>query len=446
MSNKYQKLASFIMLAVLTATVLAGCGEDPTSTTSDRAVFVTSTPNRSVSTPLPGQSGGTTPQPTSAVNPPPAATVAPGSAKPGQPAGPLIGADGQITVIAPPATGENIQGQIFWAQDNNIWQGGAGAAGSPPVSAKNLGGKQLTKSTALAIAKSPAASPDGSKLIYAYSPEPEGTAGNIIIGQDIYAIDLKSNTNTLLIKRDEPQTFLDNPSWSADGKFVYFDSRTPKKDSKGQIVGEVYSINRLELATGKRQTLAEDAREPTPFADNKRVVFISVAASTGTYEQSLKVFDLETKQVKSLLDPGLGFLGTYMPRPSPDGQLIAFSGAGGPDNGANPGLPPAPTKSSLAGGTLGMIGLLPGTLGQRAPSVAPKAHGIPFDLWLIKPDGTGLKRLTTLYEDQPQPAWSKDSQKVALLAGQGFYTVDVTGKNLVKRSDKGGHGGFDWRS
>ncbi|MDB5081524.1 MAG: hypothetical protein JWP00_3448 [Chloroflexi bacterium] len=367
---------------------------------------------------------------------------------------PVVGADGQITVMAPPATGENIAGQIFWVKENNIWHGGAGATGVPPVSIKDLGGKQLTKAPNLAIAQSPAISPDGTKMAYAFSPEPEGSQGNIIIGQDIYLYDLKTGENKLLIKRDEAQGFLDQPAWSKDARFIYFNSRIPQRDKDKNITGENISISRMELATGTREKLVDDAREPAPLADGKQVAFISVKASTGTYETNLQVLNLETKEVKTLLDPKLGFIAAYLPRSSPDGQLLVFAAAGGPDinpYASQPTTTPTPgavkggnTGLARAGGfSLGLTGLLP--FGQKPNALnAPPAHGVPFDLWLIKPDGTGLKRLTVLFEDQPMAAWSADGKKIAFLAGQGFYTIDSDGKNLVKKSDKGGHAGFDW--
>ncbi len=368
-------------------------------------------------------------------------------------AGPVTGPDGQITVMAPSPTGQNINGQIFWVKENNIWQGGAGTPGVPPVTTKELGGKQLTKATALAIAQSPAISPDGSKMAYAFSPEPEGSQGNIVIGQDIHVLDLKTGDDKLLINRDEPQGFLDSPAWSKDGKYLYFSSRVPRRDKDKNIIGESITVNRLELATGAREKLADDAREPVPLPDGKAVVYTSVMASSGSYETNLQVLNLQTKEVKTLLGKDLGFIGVYYPQPSPDGQWISFAGAGGPDINpyANPTITPTGHTSgkaalgSPAGFATGLTGLLPFSASLKSLN-APAAHGVPFDVWIIKPDGTGLKRLTSLFEDQPMTAWSNDGKKIAFLAGQGFYMIDSDGTNLVKRSDRGAHSGFDWVS
>src|SRR5689334_5072828 len=111
----------------------------------------------------------------------PVSTAQAGVPTPTRAAGPVVGANGQITVVAPPPTGEGIGGQMFWVKENNLWQNGANISGARPLTVKDLGGKQLTKASALAIARSPAVSPDGGKVAYAFSPEPETINGTITI-------------------------------------------------------------------------------------------------------------------------------------------------------------------------------------------------------------------------------------------------------------------------
>lgn len=371
---------------------------------------------------------------------------------------PVVGANGQITVLAPTPTGANMPGLFVWVSSNNIWIGGANSQAAP-VSQSKLGGKAITKVEPLAQAISPALSPDGAQVVYAYSPEPQGTAGNIVIGQDIWLYDLKASNAKMVIKRDEPQTFLDEPIFSADGKFIYFSFRTPQRDAKNVVTGEKIGIDRFEVATGKRERLTEDARYPAPTPDGKSVVYVGTDASGGTYETTLKILDLTTKQSKTLLERSSGFLGYYAPRLSPSGDLIVFSAVGGPDTivqdpnaalsgqNAAPAATPTPTKASASRDNIGLALLnfiAPGAINSN-PLKATAMHGVPYDVWTVRPDGSNVKRVTSLFEDQPVAAWSKDGKRIAFIAGLGLYLVDVDGKNLTKLSDTGAHGGFDWR-
>jgi Tol biopolymer transport system component len=222
--------------------------------------------------------------------------------------------------------------------------------------------------------------------------------------------------------------FLEDPVWSVDGKYLYASYRSPVRDKSGAVVGQKVGIQRLEVTTGKRELLLEDGREPAPSADGKSLVFIGVAASTMTFDYSFKIMDLQTRQIRELTNPSQNFIAFYFPRLSPDGKWIVFSAIGGPDSiTSQPN--PLPSGTTGAGG------------GVRAALL----HGLPYDLWLIRPDGSGLRRLTVLFEDQPMPVWSKDSQRVIFLAGQGFYSVEITTGSLLKISDEGSHGGFDYR-
>jgi Tol biopolymer transport system component len=218
------------------------------------------------------------------------------------------------------------------------------------------------------------------------------------------------------------------------------------------VIGEKIGIDRFELATSTRQPLIEDARYPAPTPDGKSMVYIATDASGGTYDTALKLLDIATKQSKSLLDKNSGFLSYFAPRPSPDGKLIVFSGVGGPDLiPPDPNAPlPSPTLTGAGRDGLGatlLKSLEPGMVSSHPLSLYRNVatHGVPFDLWLVKLDGSGLSRLTSLFEDQPIPVWSKDGKQVAFMAGFGLYIIDLDSKKLIKKSDKGVHGGFDWR-
>ena len=66
------------------------------------------------------------------------------------------------------------------------------------------------------------------------------------------------------------------------------------------------------------------------------------------------------------------------------------------------------------------------------------------DLYLIRRDGTGLRRLTDLAEDDPSVAWSPEGRWVAFQGGSGIHVVDVATTALYLLSETVGFGGMDW--
>lgn len=53
------------------------------------------------------------------------------------------------------------------------------------------------------------------------------------------------------------------------------------------------------------------------------------------------------------------------------------------------------------------------------------------DIWVVRRDGTGLRRVTTNLNAR-EPAWSPDGQRIAAGTDAGIATFTATGKNLVQ--------------
>lgn len=414
MSNRffYTRLAAVVSLLAMLLLTLSACGEQATSTSIPLSQTTSSASNTTSSSSQPFNTLGS------------------------KLIGPTMGANGQITPNAPPADGKNISGHYFWVGDGqNIWEGGSGIGA--PLSKNDMGGQLLVQAEDGGLAKDPSLSPDGTKLAYSYSPPPtkDPTTGKVVIGADIDVIDLQTKKTSVLVKREQPEEYLEFPAWSADGQTVFFASRAPRRDSSGRVTGSDYMIGSYDVNTQQRtDKLAIDASQPYPLPDNKSVVYVGIKASDDSYNQSLVLLDIATKKQTVLADGSKNFSGFRAPRPSPDGTTIAFGAIGGPDE--VPVATPTPNPET------GLGNLLPGLANND--NVA-HAHGLPWDLWLVKPDGSGLHRLTEIFEDEPIAVWTHDEKQIIFLAGNGFYSIGIDGKNLVKHTDIGAHGGFDWR-
>ena len=158
-----------------------------------------------------------------------------------------------------------------------------------------------------------------------------------------------------------------NPAWSPDGQWIAF---TSERDGSADLYRVKPDGTGLERLTDHAAYDDQAAFSP----DGKQIVFVTTRAG-GTAD--LWILDVATRQAKPLTSgPG----GDFRPAWSPDGKWIAFSS----DRGSN----------------------LPMAKGRWE-------HLQLVDIFLVRPDGGGLKRLTEHGNFCGSPKWSRDSKRVA---------------------------------
>lgn len=191
-----------------------------------------------------------------------------------------------------------------------------------------------------------------------------------------------------------------NPAWSADGKWIAFTSERAGSADLYRMHPDGTGLERLTDSPA-----FDDQAAFSP--DGNDIVFVTTRAG-GTAD--LWTLDVKTKRAKPLTSgPG----GDFRPAWSPDGRWVAFS---------------SDRESSL-----------PMAKGRWE-------HLHLVDVYIVHPDGSGLKRLSRHGDFCGSPKWSRDSMSVIAycMPAEDTWTYrvrPVEGSTTILRFDiRGGDG------
>lgn len=269
----------------------------------------------------------------------------------------------------------------------------------------------------------PAFSPDGKLIAFSSSAvKPDGS-----FQYDIRVMSVDGSNVRVLAVPDNAKAIFVHPTWSPDGKEIYFTQTYAVPPA-----GDHSEVDRVSASGGKYTRLLDDAREAEISADGKKIAYYKL--DSHTYASSLWVANLDGSSAKMIIDTQ-SFSALYGARFSPDSQTLLFTASGAP-------------KKKLPG----VSHLQPREENSCAIEIlftcwvaTASAHGLPWDLWLANLDGSKFTRLTEIGADSPSPAWSSDGKFVAFFDASGIYVVDRDKKIVYPVVNGGGYGGFDWK-
>ena len=217
--------------------------------------------------------------------------------------------------------------------------------------------------------------------------------------RDLVAIDLASGATRPLLQRFSGSQSLDVPVFWPDGHAILFQRSSGCSFMYAPQATEC-STRIEEYATdgAGQRVLLNDGRFPAPAPDGTQLAFVrSVGGRAGLF--GLSVGD----RVESTIVPPDQFVAIAYPRYAPDGQRLAFAAIS----------LVAPPDRAFDGMTMASAG-----------------HGFPWEVWLVNADGTDLRRVPNLLDDDPSVTWSSDGSSLLVFGGWGSFLVDpLTGES-----------------
>jgi len=328
----------------------------------------------------------------------------------------------QATPIAPaqPAPLQNSREPLpplVFTRQGNIWRSD-GSQAAP---------RQLTNDAADTYVQHPTVSPDGKQVAFVALIQPPATATLPLPTSALYVMNIDGTGQRTIWKPE--QGLLSMPAWSPDGQALYVAANGIKAAPDANGSTRLLQIVRVDLANGATRPLLNDALDPSISRDGKQMAYLQL--SKDGYTMTLMIAAPDGSGARQLID-GQDFQGFYAPRFSPDGKRIVVAAIGGPETD--------PQGNPIK---VGGWSPLDGLLGLFAPPTA-EAHGLPWDLWVVNADGSGLHRLTQFYEDLPMATFSPDGKQIAIMGAGGVYLMDADGGRLRRIDPVGDHGGLDW--
>jgi Tol biopolymer transport system component len=246
-------------------------------------------------------------------------------------------------------------------------------------------------------------------------------AGAGSTGADLVTIDLQTSATRTLLARNSETESLDHPSLWPDGSSVVF-QRSDLRSTvgvPGQAAPQYRSrIEQVHADGTQIQVLVDGASFPDVSRDGSAIAFTRSADQT----VGLWIRTFADGGEVSIVPSG-SMVALAYPRFSPDGRRVAFSAI----------------SVYLRYGDRS-----PATLAAMLLPLTAWAHGYPWETWLVNADGSELRQIPDLYDDDSSVAWSPDGNQLLVYGGWGSFLVNVTTGETQSIPYAVGYGSVGW--
>jgi Tol biopolymer transport system component len=252
---------------------------------------------------------------------------------------------------------------------------------------------------------SAAVSPDERELVMTYT-RPVGIGASNSPELFVLPLDGSSPPQLLFDPPSKDDEYV-QPSFSADGKYLYF----AHVNYAAPAVMEnqhypIFDVFRMSYPKGVHVQLADEAYWPRPSGDGNRLAYVSLDPLDG--KNKLFVADSDGTNATQILAPGASVPDIIdAPIFSPDNQSILFSAV-------------TPTIGSKRNWWENLLGI-----------TVASAHTVPSDWWSAPVAGGTPTQLTQLGAVGLYASISPDGQYLASYSGQGIFVMKPDGTDLT---------------
>ncbi len=267
----------------------------------------------------------------------------------------------------------------------------------------------------------PALSADGALLAYVVQPPPKIEGTTYDAGSDLWASDRDGTNARAIFTHDVPNQLVRFPQWEDAGHIIAI---VQEITQTGGTTSVVYTLERIDVATGQRAPIVEDVLAFGLSPDRKSAVYAKLLPQTG---EALEVLDLTAA-------PGPGASRTLVgldqnlapfnaPRYSPDGSKIAFASAD--QTGARANMRYVSARGF-------------------GPEQKPPRDGLPEDVWVIDAAGGTAQRVADLKEDLPFITWNGNGTHIYVIGAAALYDVNLKSGGVSRIGAGTFHGQITW--